>query len=154
MLDVDQSHATGHVAATGPDKEQSGGGEYPAVDSPESAAGHEERNDPPHDAEHLVPEGHRHGAGGEDLGGREDGEVGNVGEEVDDGDEGERDVDGARQVLVRLLQLLRDKVEIIPASKAEQTGVEGESNPAQRTGRVLKTETSAESSSHLHSTFI
>ena len=121
MLDVDQSHAPGHVPVTGSDKEQSGGGEYSAVDSSECRAGHEERNDPPHHPEHLVPEGHRHGAGAEDLGGREDGEVGDVGEEVDEGDEGEGDVDGSREVLVWFLQFLRDKVEIIPASEAEES---------------------------------
>ena len=150
VFDVDQSHTARHVSVTSSNKKQSRGGEYPAVDSSECAAGHEERNDPSHHAEHFVPEGDRHGAGGEDLGWREDGEVGDVGEEVDDGDEGEGDVDGSRQVLVWLLQLLRDKVETIPASKAEETRVEGESNPAQGTRGALHTQTSEEASSHWH----
>ena len=146
ILDVDQSHTPGHVAVTSPHKEQSGGGEYPAVDGSEGAAGHEEGNDPPHQPEHLVAEGHGHGAGGEDLGGREDGEVCEVGEEVDDGDERQGDVDGSRQVLVGLLQFLRDEVEVIPASKTEQTGVERERNPTKGTRRVLQTLTSVQPS--------
>ena len=42
------------------------------------------------------------------------------------------------QVLVRVLDLLGDKVEAVPAGVAEEPRVEGESNPAQGTRGVLQ----------------
>ena len=55
-------------------------------------------------------------------------EVSHVGEQVDDSDHRQRDVDGPGQVLVRLLDLLGDKVEAVPAGVAEEAGVEGQGN--------------------------
>ena len=69
---------------------------------------------------------HSHSFGGQDLSRGEHGEVGHVGEQVDDGHQRHGDADGARQVLGRLLDLLGDKVEAVPAGVAEEPGVEGQ----------------------------
>ena len=66
------------------------------------------------------------GLGVDDLHGREDGEVGHEGEDVEGGREGDSDRDGEGQVPAGVLDLLGDKVEAVPAGVAEEPGVEGQ----------------------------
>ena len=70
---------------------------------------------------------HSHSVGGQDLCWGEDSKVGHIGQQVDHSNQGQRDVDGSRQILVRLLQLLGHKVQVVPARVGEQPRVEGES---------------------------
>ena len=72
------------------------------------------------------------GRGGNHVARREEGEVGYVDEDVDDGDEGYGDEDGERHVAARLLDLLGDKVELVPAIVGPQGGVAGQSKGAER----------------------
>ena len=64
------------------------------------------------------------GLGVDDLHGREDGEVGHEGEDVEGGREGDSDRDGERQVPAGVLDLLGDKVEVVPAVVGPQPGEE------------------------------
>ena len=66
----------------------------------------------------------------DDLDGREDGEVGDEGEDVDGGGEGDPDGDGERQIPARVLDLLRDKVEVVPPVVGPQAGEEGQGDGA------------------------
>ena len=60
----------------------------------------------------------------DDLHGREDGEVGHKGEDVEGGREGDSDRDGEGQVPAGVLDLLGDKVEVVPAVVGPQPGEE------------------------------
>ena len=64
------------------------------------------------------------------LRGRHDGEIGHVDEHVADGDEGDGDGDCQGQVLLRVLDLLRHVVEVVPAVVRPQPGVEGHGDVA------------------------
>ena len=71
------------------------------------------------------------GLGGDDVAGREEGEVGDVDEYVDDGDEGDGYEDGEGHVAPRLLDLLGDKVELVPPVVGPQGGVAGQGQGAE-----------------------
>ena len=58
-----------------------------------------------------------------DLLGRHQTQVGDVGHDVDDGDDGDGDVDGARHVTCRVDHLLSDEVQEVPASQVAQTSL-------------------------------
>lgn len=55
------------------------------------------------------------------LSGRESGVEGDVGEGVDDGDEGARDGNGARQVAHRVFQLLDYEVQVVPGGREDSS---------------------------------
>ena len=67
---------------------------------------------------------------GDDVAGREEGEVGDVDEYVDYGDEGDGYEDGEGHVAPRLLDLLGDKVELVPPVVGPQGGVASQSQGA------------------------
>ena len=66
----------------------------------------------------------------DDLNGREDGEVGDKCEDVDGGREGDSDGDGERQIPARVLDLLGDKVEVVPPVVGPQPGEKGQGDGA------------------------
>ena len=71
------------------------------------------------------------GLGGNDVAGREEREVGDVDEYVDDGDEGDGDEDCEGHVAPRLLDLLGDKVELVPPVVGPKGGVAGQGQGAE-----------------------
>ena len=66
----------------------------------------------------------------DNVAGREESEVGDVDEYVDDGDEWDRDEDGKGHVAARLLDLLGDKVELVPTVVGPEGGVASQSQGA------------------------
>ena len=66
---------------------------------------------------------HSDGVGRLDLGGRDDGEVGDVRHAVDDRHDWDGDIDCAWHVPVRVLHLLRYEVQEIPATKQGRLSV-------------------------------
>ena len=86
-----------------------------AAESAERGHSDEERNDEAiAEAEHAIGEGDGDGVGGNHGDGIEHREVGDIGQDVEDGDERERYVDGSREALVGVPKFLRHEVEVIP----------------------------------------
>lgn len=72
------------------------------------------RNGPREHAKHPIRVGHGHGLRPEHLLRRQHRVEGHVGEHVHHGDEGAGNGDGTRKILDRILQLLDDKVQVVP----------------------------------------
>ena len=62
-------------------------------ESPKRTDGNESRHDRSEHAEHAVGEGDRDGVAGKHGGGTENGQVGDVGRDVDEGDQGKGNID-------------------------------------------------------------
>lgn len=73
-------------------------------------------NGPGQHAEGPLRIGHRHGRGAHDLIRRQDGVEGYIRHDIDNGHQGATDGDGAGQILDGILQLLNDKVQVIPVN--------------------------------------
>lgn len=100
-----------------------------AAESAERGHGDEERNDEAvAEAEHAVGEGDGDGVGGDHGDGIEHREVRYVGQDVEDGDERERYVDGPREVLVGVAEFLRHEVQVIPAGVGVDARIEAYSD--------------------------
>lgn len=95
-------------------KEQARRCEYATVQSAESGQGHGKGHYPRETTQNPVSKGNGNCIGSEQLVRREHGEVGNVGQHVDDGHHGQRYVDCSRQVSERIFQFFSDKVQVIP----------------------------------------
>ena len=82
------------------------------VDGSEGGHRHKDRHQVKEDEGNLGAVGDRHGTGCHDLSGREDDDVGQVGEEVEHGDDNHGDADGHRNGLgQRLLHFFNDLTE-------------------------------------------
>ena len=96
-----------------------------ATETTERGDGDEQRDDEAvAEAEHAVGEGDGHRVGGDHGDGIEHREVGDIGQDVEDGDERERYVDGPREVLVGVAKLLRHEVEVIPSGVGVDARIE------------------------------
>ena len=100
-----------------------------AAKSAECGHRDEERDDETvAEAEYAIGEGDGDGVGGDHGDGIEHREVRYVGQDVEDGDERERYVDGPREVLVRVAEFLRHEVQVIPAGVGVDARIEAHSD--------------------------
>jgi hypothetical protein len=86
------------MAVPGADKEQPRTCENRTVQRSKSRTSDEQRHQPGKHSKHFVTESDGDGEGSLNVVGRENGEVSDVGADVDDGDDGDADTNGTREV--------------------------------------------------------
>ena len=128
LVDLDHGQNLWHLTVASSSIEQSWWGEEDAIDSSEGWHGYEHRDDHSKATVESPGEESSHSIGAEHLWNTERGVESNVGEGVDHGDEDDGDSNSTRKVPDWILQLLDDKVEIVPSVVSKESRVEWESN--------------------------
>lgn len=126
------------MSLAGADEEKTGGGEDESVEAAERRESDRQRHDPGEHAQHSLAEGHGDRIRAKNLLRGEDGKVCQVGKEIDDGDQRNRDVDRSRQVAEWIFKFFSNEVEIVPARVRIEAGVKRQSDSTGRGRGALK----------------
>lgn len=109
-------------------EKQSGRRENRPIQRPKSRTSNEYRHQKRKPPQHLVSKSHSNSGRCQNILSAQDDEIRYVGNNVGYGDDGHRDAYRPRKVPVRILQLLRDVVQVVPPGEREQPRVERQSD--------------------------